>query len=76
MKVSFKGHHYQDDDKIGSITFTAFVKWGGDDMEEIDVIAVNEKHARDIVKGVLKLEYQTGGKIKEMIERMPGVMYF
>ena len=52
--------------------YTAYVKFPGGGVEEIDVNAVNDMAAREIVKKVLKpeaLQYDAGGKIVELTQR-------
>jgi len=50
-------------------TYTAWVEWDGEDTEEIDVLAANEKQAREVVKQALAVDYEPGAKIKGLEQR-------
>jgi hypothetical protein len=61
--------------------FTVFVNYkfgpGPDDFstEEIDVIAATVTHAKDIAKAALARDYEPGGKIVHVEERVRGTMF-
>lgn len=48
-------------------TYTAFVAWQGDDIEEIDVEARNAAHAHDLVEKELEEGYEPGGVILRIV---------
>ena len=53
----------------GKTTYTCFVAWDEDNSEEIDVLANNEREAKDIARKVLIAEYKPGGKITNVEQR-------
>lgn len=61
--------------------FTVYVKFkfgtGSDDysIEEIDVDAKNRKHASEVAKAALELDYEPGGRVVKITFRPKGFMY-
>jgi hypothetical protein len=59
--------------------YTALINWPGPESEfegeEIDVLAVSENLARQMVERELEYGYKPGGKIVEVINRVRGSFY-
>lgn len=61
--------------------FTIYVEWrygpeeDDTDVEEIDVRAATERHAREIATAALERDYEPGGKIVHVERREPGIVY-
>ncbi len=57
------------------VTYTGYIVWDKEVEEEVDVKATSEKEARIKINEVLKKDYQNGGKIAKLVERVPGVLF-
>lgn len=62
---------YFDLKKKGKYTYTIYVAWRGNEAEEeIDVLANDERQAREIARKVLNIQYKPGWKIVGDQERV------
>jgi hypothetical protein len=57
-------------------SYTCFVMFQQDGVEEIDVMATDESDARIICGLAQRLHYEPGGQIVEVRENIPGITYF
>jgi hypothetical protein len=62
------------DRKLGLSTYTGIIKYDFD-SEEIDVDAVDEKNAREMIIKILHRDYNPGWSNIEVIHREHGIMY-
>lgn len=45
-------------------------------VEEIDVDAANSAHAQQLILNELTESYQPGGELVQVVQRLPGELYF
>lgn len=57
-------------------TYTAFVTWdAGESFEEIDVVAINDAHARKLIDAALARDYVKGGQVRHIEQRINGTFF-